>query len=60
MHRYWSAATHRYAKRDIRQFFRADAAYAMPGLYERLEEAGYFYANLLPANAVFRRRLHVG
>ena len=45
----------RYASRDIGgRFFRADAAYAMPAIYGRLEEAGYFYAIRLPANAVLR------
>jgi hypothetical protein len=34
----------RYARRDILRFFRADAAYAIPPIYARLEEAGYFYA----------------
>lgn len=42
----------RYAKRDIMRFFRADAAYAIPALYERLEEAGYFYAIRMKKNAV--------
>jgi len=32
----------------------ADAAYASPAIYARLEEAGYFYAIRLPANAVLR------
>jgi hypothetical protein len=30
----------RYAKRDIKRFFRADAAYAIPAICARLEEAG--------------------
>ena len=47
----------RYATRDIMRFFRADAAYAMPAIYERLEEAGYFYAIRLPANAVLRKKI---
>jgi hypothetical protein len=35
----------RYAGRDLGgRFFRADAAYAIPAIYERLEKAGYFYA----------------
>jgi len=42
----------RYAKRDIMRFFRADAAYAIPALYERLEEAGYLYAIRMKKNAV--------
>jgi D-galactarolactone isomerase len=32
------------------RFSRADAAYAIPALYERLEETGYFYAIRLRAN----------
>ena len=47
----------RYATRDILRFFRADAAYATPELYERLEETGYFYAIRLPANAVLREKI---
>ncbi|WP_223428186.1 IS1380 family transposase [Tateyamaria pelophila] len=43
----------RYAGRNIGgRFFRADAAYAIPALYERLEEAGYFYAIRMKKNAV--------
>ena len=44
----------RYAERDLLRFFRADAAFAIPAIYARLEEAGYFYAIRLPANAVLR------
>lgn len=48
----------RYAGRKIGgRFFRADAAYAIPAIYARLEEAGYFYAIRLPANAVLRDRI---
>ena len=47
----------RYAGRDMLRFFRADAAYASPAIYARLEEAGYFYAIRLPANAVLRDRI---
>ena len=47
----------RYAKRDILRFFRADAAYAMPALYDRLEEADYFHVIRLPANSVLRERI---
>ena len=47
----------RYAERDIMRFFRADAAYAMPAIYERLEEAKYFYAIRLPANTVLREQI---
>ncbi len=47
----------RYAKRDIMRFFRADAAFASPAIYARLEDAGYFYAIRLPANAVLREKI---
>ena len=47
----------RYAGRDILRFFRADAAYASPAIYARLEEAGYFYAIRLPANNVLREKI---
>ena len=47
----------RYAERDIMRFFRADAAYAIPAIYERLEEAGYFCAIRLPANAALKDKI---
>src|SRR6056297_3570337 len=47
----------RYAERNIMRFFRADAAYAIPAIYERLEEAKYFYAIRLPANNVLRAKI---
>ncbi|TDK50408.1 IS1380 family transposase [Antarcticimicrobium luteum] len=47
----------RYAERDIMRFFRADAAYAIPALYERLEEADYFYTIRLPVNNVLREKI---
>ena len=48
----------RYADRNIGgRFFRADAAYAIPAIYERLEEAGYSYAIRLPANNVLREKI---
>ena len=48
----------RYAGRDLGgRFFRADAAYAIPAIYERLEEARFFYAIRLPANNVLREKI---
>jgi hypothetical protein len=47
----------RYAKRDILRFFRADAACAIPTIYARLEDTGYFYAIRLPANNVLREKI---
>jgi hypothetical protein len=37
-----------------RRYFRGDAAFANPGLYEFLEAEGYKYAIRLPANAVLQ------
>ena len=47
----------RYATRDILRFFLADAAYAIPAIYARLEEASYVYAIRLPANTVLRDKI---
>jgi len=51
----------RYAGRDLGgRFFRADAAYAIPAIYARLEEAGYFYAIRLPTNTVLKEKSRTG
>ena len=51
----------RYLDRDLGgRFFRADAAYAIPAIYERLEEARFFYAIRLPANTVLREKMPIG
>ena len=42
---------------DIRRFFRGDAAFARPKLYEYLETEGYLYAIRLPSNAVLHREI---
>ena len=47
----------RYRNPDLPRFFRADAAFAIPGLYESLEAEGYLYAIRLPANAVLQRKI---
>ena len=44
----------RYAAHDIPKFFRGDAAFATPVLYERLEEADYSYAIRLKKNAILQ------
>jgi Transposase DDE domain group 1 len=40
-----------------RRYFRADAAFASPEVYEFLEAEGYGYVIRLPANAVLQRRI---
>ncbi len=47
----------RYRDRDVRRFFRGDAAFAPPELYKYLEDEGYLYAIRLPANAVQEREI---
>ena len=41
----------------VRRYFRGDAAFASPALYEFLEEEGYSYAIRLKANAVLQERV---
>ena len=47
----------RYRDLDIRRFFRGDAAFARPELYEHLEAEGYLYAIRLPGNDVLERAI---
>ncbi len=44
----------RYRDRKLRRYFRADAAFASPVVYEFLEAEGFLYAIRLPANRVLR------
>ena len=48
----------RYRDRKLRRYFRADAAFAMPEVYEFLEAEGYKYTIRLPANQVLQG--HIG
>ena len=45
----------RYQGRNLHRYFRADAAFAQPELYEYLEAAGFEYAIRLPANDALLR-----
>ena len=47
----------RYRGRGIVLYFRGDAAFAKPELYELLEAEGMGYAIRLPANAVLQERI---
>ena len=47
-------AVARYRDWKVRRYFRGDAAFALPGLYEFLEAKGYKYAIRLKANAVLQ------
>jgi len=47
----------RYRGRPLRRFFRADAAFARPGVYAFLEAEEFAYAIRLPANAVLEREI---
>ena len=47
----------RYRDLDISRFFRGDAAFARPELYEDLELEDYLYAIRLPSNQVLHRQI---
>jgi hypothetical protein len=47
----------RYRDRPLRRYFRADAAFAKPEIYEFLEAEGYAYAIRLPTNAVLQEQI---
>ena len=49
----------RYRNKMKRRYFRGDAGYANPGIYEFLEAEGYKYTIRLPANAVLQERIGV-
>ena len=47
----------RYRERKLRRYFRADAAFAKPEIYEFLEAEGYTYAIRLPTNTVLQEKI---
>ncbi len=47
----------RYRDRPLRRYFRGDAAFAKPEIYELLEAEDVRYAIRLPANQVLQRRI---
>ncbi len=47
----------RYRDPPLRRYFRADAAFAKPEIYEFLEAEGYAYAIRLPTNAVLQEQI---
>ena len=47
----------RYERKTVRQYFRGDAAFAKPEIYECLEEKGFLYAIRLPANQVLQEKI---
>ena len=47
----------RYAGRNLQRFFRGDAAFGIPELYQTLEAGGYLYAIRLRANSVLHARI---
>jgi hypothetical protein len=44
----------RYRGKQLRRFFRGDAAFALPDIYEFLEAEGFGYAIRLPANTILQ------
>lgn len=47
----------RYKERQVRLYFRGDAAFASPDIYEYLESEGILYAIRLPANKVLQESI---
>ncbi len=47
----------RYKERDLRRYFRGDAAFAAPDIYEFLEAEGFSYAIRLPQNQVLQESI---
>ena len=47
----------RYQRSGVRRYFRADAAFASPEVYEYLEEYGFLYAIRLPSNDVLQKEI---
>ncbi len=47
----------RYRDRPLRRYFRADAAFAKPEIYEFLEAEGYSYAIRLPTNPILQKSI---
>jgi hypothetical protein len=47
----------RYRERNLRRYFRGDAAFAAPDIYEFLEAEGFLYAIRLPKNQVLQQSI---
>jgi len=47
----------RYESKKNRKYFRGDAAFAKPEIYDYLEENGYLYAIRLPANEILYEKI---
>ena len=47
----------RYENKNIRLYFRADAAFAKPEIYEDLEERVFLYAIRLPTNQILQKKI---
>lgn len=48
-----------YERSGVRRYFRADAAFASPEIYEYLEEHGFLYAIRLPSNHVLEKEIEL-
>ena len=51
---YWIRSCSRYGATGVRRYFRADAAFAKPDIYEYLEERRVLFAIRLPSNKVLQ------
>jgi len=47
----------RYENKNVRKYFRGDAAFSKPEIYEYLESNGFLYAIRLPANDILQKEI---
>ena len=47
----------RYESKKVKRYFRGDAAFAKPEIYEYLESKGFLYAIRLPANDILQKEI---
>ena len=55
--RFWEPVVERYRERNLRRYFRGDAAFAAPDIYEFLESEGFLYAIRLPKNQILQESI---
>jgi hypothetical protein len=47
----------RYEDKNVRKYFRGDAAFTKPEIYEYLESKGFLYAIRLPAKEILQKEI---
>ena len=55
--RFWNRSLSVIGERNLRRYFRGDAAFAAPDIYEFLESEGFLYAIRLPKNQILQESI---